>query len=414
MAKPTFVIVGASLAGAKAAEALRAEGFDGQVVLVGAERERPYERPPLSKEYLRGEAGRDKIYVHEEAFYEDQDIDLRLSAPAIELDVSDRKLTLEGGETLTYEGLLLATGAAPRTLSVPGSELEGVYYLRDVPDADVLRDRIDQGGRLVVVGAGWIGAEVAASARQKGAKVTVLVRGSLPLERILGAELGAIYRDLHLQHGVDMRTGTEVAAFEGSTAVQRVRTKDGNTFECEFVAVGIGVLPRTELAESAGLEVDNGIVVNEFLETSAPGIFAAGDVANAWHPFYERRIRVEHWDNAIKQGTVAAKNMLGGKIAHDDIPYLFSDQYDAGMEYSGFTTSWDRVVFRGDPEAREFIAFWLDAGRVVAAINMNVWEVSGPLQALIRSRSTVEVDRLTDPDVPFTELAELPASRTEP
>jgi 3-phenylpropionate/trans-cinnamate dioxygenase ferredoxin reductase subunit len=403
--KPTFVIVGASLAGAKAAETLRDEGFDGRVVLVGDETERPYERPPLSKEYLRGEAGREKIYVHEDGFYDDHDIELRLSTRVTKVERSDRKLILIGSESLSYERLLLATGAAPRRLSIPGSALEGVYYLRDVHDCDVIRDRILEGAHLVTVGAGWIGAEVAASARQKGAEVTILERSSVPLERVLGTEVGGIYRDIHVEHGVEIRPETEVAAFEGSQAVERVRTEDGGTIECDFVVVGVGVSPRTELAEAAALELDNGIVVNEFLETSVPGIFAAGDAANTWDRFYNRRIRVEHWDNAIKQGTAAAKNMLGKGIAYDHVPYFFSDQYDVGMEYSGYAADWDRVVFRGDPDSREFIAFWLDAGRVVAAMNMNVWDVTDPLQALIRSRLPIDVDRLADPDVPLVDLA---------
>ncbi|MGH2709249.1 MAG: NAD(P)/FAD-dependent oxidoreductase, partial [Actinomycetota bacterium] len=252
MPKPTFVIVGASLAGAKAAETLRAEGFDGRVVLVGSEAERPYERPPLSKEYLRAEAGREKIYVHGNTFYDDHDIELRLSTPVTEVDASARKLLLVGGESLSYERLLLTTGAAPRRLDIPGSDLDGVYYLRDVPDADLLRDRIHEGGRLVIIGAGWIGAEVAASARQKGADVTVIVRAAVPLKHVLGPEVGAIYRDIHAQHGVEMLSQTEVAAFEGSRAVERVRTDDGTTIDCDFVVAGVGVSPRTELAQAAG------------------------------------------------------------------------------------------------------------------------------------------------------------------
>jgi 3-phenylpropionate/trans-cinnamate dioxygenase ferredoxin reductase subunit len=405
VAKPTFVIVGASLAGAKAAEALRDEGFDGRVVLVGEESERPYERPPLSKEYLRGEAGREKVYVHEDAFYEDREIELRLSARATKIDVDSGKVVLGNGESIAYDRLMLATGAAPRKLALPGEDLEGVYYLRSVHDSDVIRNRFKEGVRVVIVGAGWIGSEVAASARQKGAEVTMLERSSVPLERVLGAEVGAIYRDIHLEKGVDIRPGTRVAAFEGNNSVQRVRTEEGDSIECDFVVVGVGVSPRTELAEAAGLELDNGVAANEFLETSVPGIFAGGDVANAWHPFYEQRIRVEHWDNAINQGTAAGKNMLGAQAAYDHIPYFFSDQYDVGMEYSGFAANWDRVAFRGDPDGREFIAFWLESERVIAAMNVNVWDVSDPLRAIISSRRPVDANRLTDPDVPLDEIA---------
>src|SRR5215212_2641711 len=298
----THLIVGASLAGAKAAETLREQGFDGRVVLIGAEEERPYERPPLSKDYLRGEAGREKVYVHEQGFYAEHDIELRLGRTAVRLDTASRELELDGGERLSYDGLLLATGAEPRRLSMPGAELDGILYLRSVRDSDALRERLDRGGAVVVVGAGWIGAEVAASARQRGLDVTVIEPASVPLERVLGAEIGAIYRDIHTDHGVEMLMGTGVAAFEGDGVVERVRTSDGRTIECDFVVVGVGVEPRTDLARGTGIAVDNGIAVDEHLETSVPGVFAAGDVANAHHPFYREHIRVEHWSNALHQG----------------------------------------------------------------------------------------------------------------
>src|SRR5215211_7682754 len=330
----TYVIVGASLAGAKAAETLRSEGFDGRLMLIGAEEERPYERPPLSKDYLRGEAGRDKVYVHDAGFYSEHDIELRLGRRVVGLDLSAGEVALDDGERLRYDRLLLTTGAEPRRLAVPGAELDGVLYLRSVPDSDTLRARLDRGGTVVVVGAGWIGAEVAASARQRGLEVTVIEPASVPLERVMGAEVGAIYRDIHTDHGVEMLTETGDEAFEGANAAERVRTSDGRAIECDFVVVGVGVQPRTELAARAGLEVDNGILVDEHLETSAQAVFAAGDVANARHPFYGEGIRVEHWDNALHQGPAAARNMLGRAVPFDRLPYFFSDQYEVGMEYS--------------------------------------------------------------------------------
>jgi 3-phenylpropionate/trans-cinnamate dioxygenase ferredoxin reductase component len=401
----THIIVGASLAGAKAAETLRDEGFDGRVVLVGAEDERPYERPPLSKDYLRGEVGREKVYVHDESFYAEHDIELRPGRTVESLDTSTSELALDDGERLRYDRLLLTTGAEPRRLSIPGAELDGVLYLRSVQDSDALRERLERGGAVVVVGAGWIGAEVAASARQRGLEVTVLDPVGVPLERVLGAEVGAIYRDIHTDHGTEMLMGTGVEAFEGDKAVERVRTSDGRELECDFVVVGVGVEPRTQLATQAGLAVDNGISVDEHLQTSVPGVFAAGDVANAHHPFYGEQIRVEHWANALNQGPAAARNMLDLTVAYDRLPYFFSDQYDVGMEYSGFARTWDRVVFRGDPSTREFVAFWLVEDRVVAGMNLNVWDITDSIQRLIRERVPVDERRLADPDVSLDELA---------
>ena len=401
----TYVIAGASLTGAKAAETLREEGFEGRVVLVGAENERPYERPPLSKDYLRGEVGREKVYVHDEGFYANHDIELLLGRTAERLDMSSSELELDGGERLSYDRLLLATGAEPRRLSIPGAELDGVLYLRSVEDSDILRERLDRGGEVVVVGAGWIGAEVAASARQRGLEVTVLDPLTVPLERVLGAEVGAIYRDIHSDHGTRMLMGTGVEAFEGDGAVERVRTSDGRELQCDFVVVGVGVGPRTELAAQAGIAIDNGIPVDEFLETSAPGIFAAGDVANAHHPSYGARIRVEHWANALNQGPAVARNMLGHGGTYERLPYFFSDQYDVGMEYTGFARDWDRVVFRGDPAEREFVAFWIAEDRVVAGMNVNVWDVTDSIKRLISERVAVDDRRLADPDVPLEALA---------
>jgi 3-phenylpropionate/trans-cinnamate dioxygenase ferredoxin reductase component len=400
----THIIVGASLAGAKAAETLREEGFDGRVVLVGAEDERPYERPPLSKDYLRGEVGREKVYVHDEGFYAEHDIELRLNTAAVGLNTANREVTLDDGDVLRYDRLLLATGSEPRRLAISGAELDGVMYLRSVHDSDLLHKRVDHGGAVVVVGAGWIGAEVAASARQRGLEVTVIEPASVPLERVMGAEVGAIYRDIHTDQGVEMLMGTGVEAFEGDNAVERVRTSDGRLIECDFVVVGVGVQPRIQLAATAGLEVDNGIVVDEHLQTSAPGVFAAGDVANAHHPFYGERIRVEHWANALHQGPAAARNMLGQADPFERLPYFFSDQYDVGMEYSGFARDWDRVVFRGDPASREFIAFWISDARVVAGMNVNVWDVNDSIRRLVSDRVKVDDRRLADPDVPLDEL----------
>ena len=409
MSERIFVILGASLAGATAAAELRERGFDGRVVLVGAESELPYERPPLSKDYLRGESERAKLLVHDEAFYDEHRIELLLGATATRIDPGTRRVTLDDGRDLRFDALLLSTGAEPRRLEVPGAELDGILYLRTLADCDALCARLDAGGHVVVVGAGWIGCEVAASARRRGLDVTVMDPLELPNVRVFGSEVGEFYRDVHARHGVELLLGDGVAAFEGDGSVRRVRTTAGRTVECDFAVVGVGVAPRVELARDAGLEVDDGIVVGAQLRSSVSGVFAAGDVASAWHPFYDRRIRLEHWSAALNQGPAAARSMLGDETPYEQLPYFFSDQYDVGMEYSGLAAASDRVVFRGDRDAGMFIAFWLRDDQVAAGMNVNVWDVSEHIQALICSRRKVDVSALTDPDTSLESLAANPA-----
>ncbi len=400
----TVVIVGASLTGASAAQALREEGFDGRIVLAGAEAERPYERPPLSKDYLRGEAEA-KPFVHEQGYYADHEIELRTSTSVVDLDTASCEVVLEGEERLPYDKLLLATGAEPRALPIPGAELDGVKQLRTLADSEAIGTQINAGARVVVIGGGWIGSEVAASARQKGNEVTILEMSAVPLERVLGPEVGAVYRDIHADHGVRFLGETGAEAIEGAGSVEAVRTSSGELVEADLVVVGVGVTPRVQLAERAGIETDNGVVVDASLQTSVPGVFAAGDVANAHHPFYGRRVRVEHWANAGAQGALAGRAMLGQDASYEEIPYFFSDQYEVEMEYGGFATSWDSVVFRGDVGGREFIAFWLEDGRVIAGMNVNVWDVNETIRELIRSREPVDAKRLLDPDLPLADLA---------
>ena len=397
------MIVGAALAGAKAAETLREEGFDGRIVLLGDEPELPYERPPLSKDYLRGESEREGAHVHPASFYADKDIELRTEVSVTGVDVGASEVVI-GEERLPYSRLLLATGAEPRRLPVPGADLDGVRYLRSFADSDALQAAIEASSSVAVIGAGWIGAEVAASARQKGLEVTLIEQLDVPLERVLGREVGEVYAGVHRDQGVELLTGTAVEAIEGSGRAERVRLAGGRTVDCDFVVVGIGVAPRTALAEAAGLETGDGIHVDERLKTSHDAVFAAGDVAGAWHPFFGQRLRVEHWHNALEQGPAAARGMLGKGEPYDKIPYFFSDQYDVGMEYAGHATDWDEVVFRGDVDAREFIAFWLKDGRVLAGMNVNVWDVTDDIQALIRSRVQVDRHRVSDPGISLADL----------
>ena len=397
----SIAIVGAGLAGAKAAEALRKDGYHGRIDMFGDEPHVPYLRPPLSKDYLQGESELDAVFVHPPAWYDENRIDLHVSSRVEAIEPMAMKLRLDDGRRIEYDRLLLATGANPRRLHIPGANLAGVHYLRSLDDADALRRTALGAHRVVVVGGGWIGAEVAASLRQLGLPVAMIAEESVPLERVLGAEVGAVYRDIHAERGVELVMNQRVAAFRGQTAVEAVETADGTRIEGDLVVVGIGAEPRTNLAQDAQLDVGNGIIVNDRLETSAPGIYAAGDVAAAWHPLLHARLRVEHWDNARRQGRTAARNMLGHAEAYARIPYFYSDQYDLGMEYAGYAPAWDRIVFRGDPASRAFVAFWLLDGRVVAGMNANVWQVNDAIAALVASQEKVVVEKLTDPTVPI-------------
>lgn len=400
----TFVIVGGGLAGAKAAETLRTEGFDGKVIIVGAEHHRPYARPPLSKDVLRGESPVDKAYVHEEGFYEENRIELQPDTIAVAVAPTSHLIYLKRGEELEYDKLLIATGSVNRRLDVPGGDLDGIHYLRSIEEMQALHEGLSTTGKVAVVGAGWIGSEVAASARQMGNEVTVIDPGDVPLGRVLGPEVGTVYKKIHEENGVKFIFGVGVAGFEGDGRVTGVRLGDDRVIEADLVVVGIGAVPRVELAREARMEVDNGIVADEHLHTPTEDIWVAGDVAAAFHPRYGKRIRVEHWSNAIHQGETAAKNMLGGNVVYDRLPYFYSDQYDLGMEYSGLAEKWDEVVFRGDVDGREFLAFWLDGGKVVAAMNANIWDVTDDLRALVEADKVVDTAKLTDPSVAIHDL----------
>jgi 3-phenylpropionate/trans-cinnamate dioxygenase ferredoxin reductase subunit len=401
------VIAGAGLAGAKAAETLRTEGFDGPVVLIGDENERPYERPPLSKDYLMGKAERDSIYVHPADWYREHNVDLRLGAAVTSVDRERHEVTLADGSRVGYRKLLLATGSSPRRLQVPGAGLPGVHYLRTVGHSDGIRQAFQGAERVAVIGAGWIGLETAAAARTAGAEVAVVEMAELPLLRVLGREVAQVFADLHLAHEVDLRMGAGVDEITGASGrVSGVRLADGSHIPADTVVVGVGITPNTQLAEAAGLDVENGIQVDASLRTSDPDIYAAGDVACAYHPLLKSSIRVEHWSNARNQPQAAAKAMLGQEVAYDRLPYFYTDQYDLGMEYSGYVEpdGYDEVIFRGDKQRREFVAFWLSKGRVLAGMNVNVWDVNDAVQALIRRGALVDTARLANPGVPLDEV----------
>ena len=409
-AEPSYVIVGASLTGAKAAETLREEGFGGSIVLIGSEPERPYERPPLSKGYLLGRDDRESIFVHDAGWYAEHDVELLLGATAVRIDRDGRAVDLSDGGRVGYDKLLLSNGASPRALDVPGGGLDGVLYLRTVQDSERLSAAIRAGGTVVVAGAGWIGLETTAAAREFGCEVTVIEPEPGALIRSIGPEVGRVFTDLHREHGVTFRFGEGVTEFRGDGGrLTGVITSSGTELPADIAVIGIGVVPNSVLAEGAGLEVGNGILTDAMLRTSDPDIYAAGDVANSFNPLLRRRARVEHWANALAGGPAAARSMLGGDAPYDPVPYFFSDQYDLGMETAGLPEPgrYDEIVYRGDVDAREFIAFWLDRGAVVAGMNVNVWDVNDDIQALIRAGAAgarPDPARLADPDIPLTEV----------
>jgi len=406
VADQTFVIVGAGMAGAKAAETLREEGFDGRVVLVGRERERPYERPPLSKGYLLGQSPFDDAHVHDEGFYPEKEIELLTGTAVTALDLAGHSVTLDDDRTPTYDRLLIATGAVPRRPAIEGTDLDGVLTLRTVADSDAIGVALERGGPIAVIGAGWIGCEVAAAARSRGADVTLIEYASQPLEGVLGTQLGGFFAGVHRQEGVELLTGARVEALEGSGRVEAVRLADGTRIACEAVVIGIGVDPDTRLADAAGLDVDRGVLADEHLRTGDPDVFVAGDAANAYRPRYGRRVRVEHWANALEQGPAAARSMLGRGEPFDALPYFFTDQYDVGIEYVGLHAPADRLVLRGRPDERRLHAFWLgDDGRLTAGMHVNEWDSIDAIKQLVGDAAVVDPERLADEAVPLAELA---------
>ena len=403
----SVVVVGGGLTGARAVQKLRDEGYSGKLTVVGAEEHLPYERPPLSKGYLQGADQRDSVFVKPQAWYDEQDVELLLGARAEQLDPAGRRLVLGDGRELAWDALLLATGSRPRMLNLPGTDLDGVLTLRTLDDSDRLKATLSRIRRLVIVGGGWIGLEVAAAARAADVAVTVLEHAELPLLAVLGREVATVFADLHRAHDVDLRVGVDVAAIVGRDgAVTGVALGDGEVVPADAVLVAVGASPRTELAKSAGLDVRSGVVVDAGLRSSAPGIFAAGDIAEAYHPILRDHIRVEHWDNAREQGFAAARSMLGQDVSYERLPYFYTDQYDLGMEYTGYLKpgGYDDVVLRGDVPGLKFVVLWLAAGRVVAGMGVNVWDAMDPVRELVASGRTVDPGRVRDVDVALTDL----------
>jgi 3-phenylpropionate/trans-cinnamate dioxygenase ferredoxin reductase component len=401
----TFVIVGASLAGGGAATTLRQEGFDGRVILIGAEPQPPYERPPLSKEYLRGEFSFEQALVQPPDFYDESGIETRFGVRTTRVDAVDKVVELDGGEHVAYDKILIATGGRNRRFLIPGLDLEGIYDLRTVTDSDRIRTEIAPGRKAVVVGMGFIGSEVAASLRQSGVEVTVVDRNEVPLRRVLGEEVGRVIEGIHRDHGTSMIFDDKVAVFEGAGRVERVTTTRGRRIECDFVVVGLGTEPVTQLLAGTGVEINNGVVVDEYLRTGVEGIYAAGDVANHYHPVFKRHIRVEHWQNALKQGPAAARNMLGENEPYREIPWFWSDQYEHNLQYAGFHTEWDELVVRGSMDERNFVAFYRKDERVLAAVAINQGRDLRRSIPLIKIQEEIAAAKLCDLDVDLRTLA---------
>ncbi len=408
MEEPTsIVIIGAGIAGTRAAVTLRTEGFAGTVTLVNGEHQPPYDHVPLSKNHLLDEPGHHELYLHDDGWYADHGIELRSATVVTGIDTDTRRVTTTEGDTIGWDRLLLATGAEPRRLDVPGAELGGVRYLRTFDDAEGLKADLDNPHRVVVVGDGFIGCEVAAAARTRGLEVTLIGRGPLPMHRALGEATARWFRDAHAAHGVSLRAGVNVTALAGDAHVEAVHLDDGTEVPADLVVVGIGALPRTGLAESAGITVDGGVLCDEHLRTDTPGVYAAGDVAAVRRPGRSRPVQAGHWANALHQGPTAARNMLGGRVRFDHTPFFFTDQYTVWMESTGSAADGDQTVLRGDPstgERAQFIEFRVQDDRVVAGTNINIRDARDTIRTLIRSGRRIDRRRLADPDVPLGDV----------
>jgi 3-phenylpropionate/trans-cinnamate dioxygenase ferredoxin reductase subunit len=403
---PTFVIAGASLAGTRAAETLRGEGFSGTVLLIGAEPDLPYERPPLSKQYLRREMPRESVFLHTAAYYDEQQIHLRLGQPIRSVHPRDKRLTLAGGEDIGYDKLLITTGAHPRRLHVPGVDLRGVSYLRTVSDSEVISEALSHQARVLVVGAGFIGSEVAASARLLGCDVTLLEAAQVPMAHALGEQMGALCASFQRDHDVRLYTGDGVAQFRGAGQLEEAITNSGRHIPCDVAVIGVGVEPTTSFLSDSGMTLNKGIVTDEYCRTSAPDVFAAGDVANWWHPTYQERLHIEHFDNAENQGRAAARCMLGQNAPFAPTPYFWSDQYDLNLEYAGYAARWDQIVLRGDATEHSFCAFYLQGGRIKACFSVNRSEDLAKAQMLIAAAASVDARQLADDTLDLATLGQ--------
>ena len=409
--RPTFVIVGGNLTAGAAVSTLRDQGFDGGIVVVGEEPHPPYERPPMSKGYLRGEESLDDAYLRPPEWYAENDVDLELGVTATRVDPRDRVVELKDGRRVSYEKVLVATGGQNRRLPVPGGDLEGVLYLRTVEDSDAIKAEARPGRKAAVVGAGFIGCEVAASLRKLGVEVEVVEIFETPLVRVVGPEVGHVYESIHRDQGVRFHFGETVERFEGTHRVEEVVTAQGVRIPCDFAVVGVGIRPATDVVDGTDVVVENGIPVDRFCATNVAGVYAAGDVANHDHPLFGRRLRVEHWDNALKQGAAAARNMMGNETVFDDPHWFWSDQYEYNLQYMGFAAEWDEFIVRGSLEERDFLGFYVKDGVVDAVVGVNRGRDVRRSAGLVRSRQRMDPAILRDEGVDLKQLAQSLSSK---
>ena len=400
----TFVVIGAGQAGGRAVEAMRAHGFAGRIQLLGAESHLPYERPPLSKKLLTGEVDPQSTYLHDQAFYDDQRIELRLGTDAVAIDRKARTVRLSTGEILFYDKLLLTTGARVRRLSIPGATLPGVHYLRNMDDCLAIRERLSENARLVVIGGGFIGLEAAAAARARGCAVTILEAASLVLNRVAAPEIGRFYEQLHRANGVDIRTSVKVLEFTGDGRIEAVVCEGGVKYAADFVIVGVGVEADSGLASKAGLDVDNGIVVDRYGRSSDDRIFAAGDVTNHPNEALGRRLRLESWQNAQNQAIAVARVMCGGEEPYRELPWFWSDQYGLNLQMVGLPEDWDQIVMRGDMAAHKFTAFYLRDRLVIGANAVNSPRELRLARMFMEQGTRPDPAALADPNIPLKSL----------
>ena len=401
----THVIVGAGHAGGRAAQAMRQYGFEGRILLIGEEPHVPYERPPLSKELIVTDAGLEKVRLHDAAWYAENRIELIAGNAATWLDAAAKTVGLADGRTIGFDGLMLTTGARVRRLPAPGAELDGVFYLRTLEDSEAIRAHIPAGAEVAVIGGGFIGLEIAGSAAKRGARVTVLEAADRLMGRSVAPDVSDWFAQMHRSRGVDLRLGVSVAAIEGNGAATGVRLGDGAIVPAEVVVIGIGILPNVEIAQAAGLAVDNGIVVDDRGRTSHPDIYAAGDVASQPNAFAGRRLRLESYQNAQDQAAAVARNLCGADEAYEDSLWVWSDQHDVNLQMTGAPDSWDSLVWRGDPDEGRFTVFYMAAGRIVAVNTVNNGREMRPAQMMMQRGKAFEADALADTSVKLLKLA---------